>query len=305
MGLLRDRGQAVDFLGVLIAGLVAVAAAVGVGQTVVPLLLDAEFGVPAEWRGVILATFQAGAALMAFRVGRVRSRFGGRNAATGGLLLIGAGLVLSATAPNPWVVVAGLLVSGWGFGTFIPVAQGFITTASSGVYRGIAVGFWLTVVRVAQSAGPPSGTAVSDAADERLALALAAAVVTTTALLWRPLRRLQRRSAGPAERAPGESDGYREAMAQIAVAALGSGEYLVEVSERDTATEHIVTVSAAYAERLGGAAGAVALLEESFRFLLEREPKESILRRFDLPVIARYFPEYPDEIIRRMGSRGA
>jgi MFS family permease len=207
MALLREQGQTLDFLGVLIAGMVAVATAVGVGQTVVPLLLDGEFDVPAEWRGVILATFQAGAALMAFRVGRIRSRFGGPNAATGGMLLIGAGLVLSATAPDPWVVVAGLLVSGWGFGIFIPVAQGFITTASSGVYRGIAVGFWLTVVRVAQSAGPPSGTAVSDAAGERWALGLAAAAVITTALLWRPLRRLLSRSTGTAEGAPDVSDG--------------------------------------------------------------------------------------------------
>jgi len=33
-------------------------------------------------------------------------------------------------------------------------------------------------------------------------------------------------------------------------------------------------------------------VRESFRFLLEREPKESILREFDLSVIKRYFPDY-------------
>jgi hypothetical protein len=30
----------------------------------------------------------------------------------------------------------------------------------------------------------------------------------------------------------------------------------------------------------------------SFRFLLDREPRQSILGRFDLAVISRYFPEY-------------
>jgi hypothetical protein len=35
-----------------------------------------------------------------------------------------------------------------------------------------------------------------------------------------------------------------------------------------------------------------ALIEASFAFLLEREPKEAILARFELPVIERYFPEY-------------
>jgi hypothetical protein len=43
------------------------------------------------------------------------------------------------------------------------------------------------------------------------------------------------------------------------------------------------------------------LVEASFAFLLEREPRESILREFDLSVIERYFPEYEAEIRRRLG----
>ena len=34
------------------------------------------------------------------------------------------------------------------------------------------------------------------------------------------------------------------------------------------------------------------LVESSFIFLLEREPKEMILRNFDIQIISRYFPEY-------------
>jgi len=34
------------------------------------------------------------------------------------------------------------------------------------------------------------------------------------------------------------------------------------------------------------------LVRRSFDFLLAREPKESILRSFDLTAIARYFPEW-------------
>ena len=40
------------------------------------------------------------------------------------------------------------------------------------------------------------------------------------------------------------------------------------------------------------------LVRRSFVFLLAREPKESILGRFDLPLIGRYFPEYEREIRR-------
>ena len=43
------------------------------------------------------------------------------------------------------------------------------------------------------------------------------------------------------------------------------------------------------------------LVQESFAFLLEREPASSILSSFELPVIARYFPEYEQEIRRRLG----
>ena len=39
--------------------------------------------------------------------------------------------------------------------------------------------------------------------------------------------------------------------------------------------------------------------------VLEREPRESILRQFDLAAIARYFPEYEREIRRRLGARSS
>jgi hypothetical protein len=39
-------------------------------------------------------------------------------------------------------------------------------------------------------------------------------------------------------------------------------------------------------------------LEAAFRFLLDREPKESILGRFDVTVISRYFPEFDRELPR-------
>lgn len=44
------------------------------------------------------------------------------------------------------------------------------------------------------------------------------------------------------------------------------------------------------------------LVEESFRFLLEREPVTSIMGAFDLSVIERYFPEYPREIGARVAQ---
>ena len=39
-----------------------------------------------------------------------------------------------------------------------------------------------------------------------------------------------------------------------------------------------------------------ACVEAALRFLLDREPKESILPQFDIRVIQRYFPEFEREI---------
>jgi len=61
-----------------------------------------------------------------------------------------------------------------------------------------------------------------------------------------------------------------------------------------------VTVSDADAAVLAPGHDTRALVEESFQFLLEREPPESIMRRFDITVIERYFPEYRSDIKRRM-----
>ena len=54
------------------------------------------------------------------------------------------------------------------------------------------------------------------------------------------------------------------------------------------------------AARLAPGVDVAELVRESFLFLLEREPPGSILPRFDLPVIARYFPDYEGAIRTRL-----
>jgi hypothetical protein len=93
-------------------------------------------------------------------------------------------------------------------------------------------------------------------------------------------------------------------MTEIEVQKTDGGdiyEFQVTVREGQAETRHRVTLRKADYERLsGGKADPDALVSESFRFLLEREPKESILRSFDLTLINRYFPEYEREIGRRL-----
>jgi hypothetical protein len=83
---------------------------------------------------------------------------------------------------------------------------------------------------------------------------------------------------------------------RISVRAAGESTYRVTVEESGSRTEHDVTATAGDLARYAPGASPERLLEASFEFLLAREPKESILRRFDLPIIERYFPEYPLEV---------
>jgi hypothetical protein len=81
----------------------------------------------------------------------------------------------------------------------------------------------------------------------------------------------------------------------IEVIRTGNGdplEFEVSVTGDGHATRHIVTLSAADYGRLGHGKPPNRLVEAAFRFLLDRESKDSILRSFDLSVIETYFPEF-------------
>jgi hypothetical protein len=92
--------------------------------------------------------------------------------------------------------------------------------------------------------------------------------------------------------------------ARIEVEHVSPDEFRVRVIERETETSHLVTAKKADCERI--AAGKIEpaeLVKRSFEFLLENEPKESILARFDLSVITRYFPAFEREIRRRLAAQ--
>jgi hypothetical protein len=85
----------------------------------------------------------------------------------------------------------------------------------------------------------------------------------------------------------------------ISVTPHPGGELVFDVIVRDARGEsrHQVTIEADEAERwakLGAAP--LRCVEAVIRFLLDREPKESILSAFDMRVVRRYFPEFDDAL---------
>jgi hypothetical protein len=86
-------------------------------------------------------------------------------------------------------------------------------------------------------------------------------------------------------------------MAQIEVESIGARQFRVRIRHGGVATSHLVSVP----ERPEfEGEDTERLVRASFEFLLEREPPSSILAEFELSDIARYFPEYWDELPRRL-----
>lgn len=76
-------------------------------------------------------------------------------------------------------------------------------------------------------------------------------------------------------------------------------EFEVTVRVGKGETRHHVTIARETCERLtAGTHTPERCIEAAFQFLLDREPKESILRRFDVTAISRYFPEFERELPR-------
>lgn len=85
-------------------------------------------------------------------------------------------------------------------------------------------------------------------------------------------------------------------MAEISVTERSKSLYEVRVAARGTITTHEVSVDQDTVAGLAPGRSTEAVIEASFRFLLDREPQESILSSFDLQIINRYFPDYEEQL---------
>lgn len=99
----------------------------------------------------------------------------------------------------------------------------------------------------------------------------------------------------------GGGGAYRARVAEIDVSRTDDRAFTVRVRDGTTETTHRVTVPPRLAELELPDGELKHAVRESFAFLLEREPASAILGRFSLDEIERYFPAYPDELLRRLG----
>ncbi|MDC4224216.1 MAG: hypothetical protein MPW15_08310 [Candidatus Manganitrophus sp.] len=74
-------------------------------------------------------------------------------------------------------------------------------------------------------------------------------------------------------------------------------EFCVIVGEEHSETKHEVTMAeSVYKKLTDGKVTPERCIQAAFQFLLDREPKESILSRFDVTVISQYFPSFERDL---------
>ncbi|MGH2704119.1 MAG: hypothetical protein ACRDJ4_03195 [Actinomycetota bacterium] len=92
-------------------------------------------------------------------------------------------------------------------------------------------------------------------------------------------------------------------MRHIRVEQVGPEVFRVEVADGDVERVHLVTALPEDVDRLAAGRGGEGLVEESFEFVLKREPIGILPENFHLLLIARYHPDYLEEIPKRMVLR--
>ena len=93
----------------------------------------------------------------------------------------------------------------------------------------------------------------------------------------------------------------------VTVTPCPGGGFTFDVIVRDLRGEsrHRATIEANEAERCATlGAEPSRCVEAAMRFLLDREPKESIMNAFDMGVVRRYFPQFDEAFPGYLGRLG-
>jgi hypothetical protein len=91
-------------------------------------------------------------------------------------------------------------------------------------------------------------------------------------------------------------------VAELTITQLEPGTFGVEVVEGNATTSHRVVLEDEFLDGAGlDAVEREVVVRETFEFLLEREPPSAIMSEFGLDTVARFFPEFVEELISRIG----
>lgn len=86
---------------------------------------------------------------------------------------------------------------------------------------------------------------------------------------------------------------YVPQVTDIGIEPVDEWSFRVDLADGSSSSVHTVTIDPDWYSDHGADASKGAVVKASFRFLLDRESRDSILPSFDLAAISRYFDDYP------------
>lgn len=171
----------------LIVLLVAVAS-LGFAQdpvnTLAPALAD-ELGGGEALVGVLVAAFGLGSVVAVTLGSSLRARMEKQLAAVTGLVALGSGLVILSLAPVTSVAVSGLFISGMGFLFAITSLMAGIYARVPNEFRGRVLALWAVAFLGSRPIAGVIDGAVADFTSPRVAVALAATIALSSAVMVR------------------------------------------------------------------------------------------------------------------------
>ncbi len=175
----------------LVVGVLLFALVFGVFLTVLPSHLENEFGLSAGWRGAVIAVPAVPSTLMAFNLGRLKSRFGRAVTILACALGWAIAFTVIAWAPLLGILLLGTVLYGLGEGGLIPILQDAAVGEAPSEHRGAIVAVWVSSARLGQTIGPLAAGLILAGASTTAALWVGAVVAATLAvgLAFSPLAR--------------------------------------------------------------------------------------------------------------------
>ncbi len=76
----------------------------------------------------------------------------------------------------------------------------------------------------------------------------------------------------------------------------------VTVKGKGTSTSHRTSMTKEFYKKLKTKSTPQKVVAQSFRFLLTKESKESILSEFDISIISTYFPDYLESLKKSLND---
>jgi MFS family permease len=147
---LRSRPIAISVIG---AGL-SFAVMFGVFLAALPTHLDADFGLSAWGRGVMMGLPAVSSSAVAFNLGRIRSRVSASIVTMVAASVWVVAFTVMGTAPVLWLLAIGSLTYGFGEGALIPTLQDAALSRAPGDQRAVVMAAWTASARAGQTVGP-------------------------------------------------------------------------------------------------------------------------------------------------------